>query len=183
MLLETNPQLRVICFEPLGELTTSLASDQRVQVHNCVIGSYTGVTTLHVNQDDPTQSSLFRLTPETKPLEVAQRTLDEFCLENGIDHVDFCKIDTEGSELDVLRGAISLVKRSAIRMIQFEYGGTYQDARASLREIYDLLSEQYIICHLLRCGLLPLAYSPEIETYRYSNWVALSRALYQKPVS
>ena len=38
-------------------------------------------------------------------------SLDYFCSENHVDHVDLIKMDTEGTEIDVLRGAQQLLER------------------------------------------------------------------------
>ena len=48
-------------------------------------------------------------------------TLDTFCTERNINHIDFLKIDVEGAELKVLRGASSLLKDKKIKIIVFEH--------------------------------------------------------------
>ena len=112
------------------------------------------------------------------PLDIPQVTLDDFCVENDIQSIDFVKIDTEGNEVNVMRGARRLIDKQCIGMIQFEYGGTYVDAKTTLKDVFPLLKRNYIICHLLPQGLLPLEYSEGLETFRYSNWVALSKDLF-----
>ena len=47
--------------------------------------------------------------------------MDTFCSENTIDRVDLLKIDTEGFDLIVLQGGISMFKRRAIKFIYVEY--------------------------------------------------------------
>lgn len=49
-----------------------------------------------------------------KTLEMDTVDFDSFASENGIDYVDFMKLDTEGSELDILKGAIRFLKKSVI---------------------------------------------------------------------
>ncbi len=49
-----------------------------------------------------------------KTLETDTVDFDSFASENHIDSVDFMKLDTEGSELDILKGAISFLKKSVI---------------------------------------------------------------------
>jgi len=39
---------------------------------------------------------------------------DSFSADYGIDHVDFMKLDTEGSELDILKGAFGILNKSVI---------------------------------------------------------------------
>lgn len=45
-------------------------------------------------------------------IEVDVITLDGFCDEHGIDHIDLLKIDVEGYDLDVLKGAEKVLARS-----------------------------------------------------------------------
>jgi len=45
-----------------------------------------------------------------KPIQVEVITLDTFCDNNGIDRVDFIKIDAEGYDLEVLKGAVQTLK-------------------------------------------------------------------------
>jgi len=49
-----------------------------------------------------------------KTLEINTVDFDSFVGENGIDYVDFIKLDTEGSELDILKGAIKSLRKSVI---------------------------------------------------------------------
>ena len=49
-----------------------------------------------------------------KSLEIDTVDFDSFAGENRIDKVDFMKLDTEGSELDILKGAIRVLKKSVI---------------------------------------------------------------------
>lgn len=49
-----------------------------------------------------------------KTLEIDTVDFDSFASENGIDYVDFVKLDTEASELDILKGATSFLRKSVI---------------------------------------------------------------------
>ena len=74
-------------------------------------------------------------------LKVISKTLDEYCQELEIKRINFLKIDVEGAELDVLLGAKQLLEKGDIDFIQFEYGGTYLDAKISLEELWDYLGK------------------------------------------
>ena len=50
------------------------------------------------------------------------RRLDEFCAVNGVDHIDYLKIDTEGADLDVLKGAEPMLADQRIDLIEVETG-------------------------------------------------------------
>ncbi len=49
-----------------------------------------------------------------KTLEMGTVDFDSFASENNINYVDFMKLDTEGSELDILKGAVSFLKKSVM---------------------------------------------------------------------
>ena len=45
-------------------------------------------------------------------IEVDTITLDDFCEKHGVDHIDVLKVDVEGFDLDVLKGAEKVLSRS-----------------------------------------------------------------------
>jgi FkbM family methyltransferase len=51
---------------------------------------------------------------------VKTTTVDQFVIENSIQMIDVLKIDTEGFELEVFKGAINSIKESKIGMLFFE---------------------------------------------------------------
>ena len=54
------------------------------------------------------------LKKQFKTFEVKTDTLDNYCEENNIDNIDILKIDTEGSELEVLEGAKNILKKQIL---------------------------------------------------------------------
>ena len=107
---------------------------------------------------------------------VQVRRLDDVCREFGVDRIDFLKVDAEGSDLDVLRGAEALLGER-IGVIQFEFGGTSIDANQTLRDFFDLLEPAgYRVHRLLPEGSWPLSWSERIEIAEYANCVALATA-------
>ena len=65
------------------------------------------------------------------------RKAKEYIEENNITKIDFLKIDTEGHELEILKGFED--KLSIVEIIQFEYGGTYLDSNIKLNDIISYL--------------------------------------------
>ncbi len=110
---------------------------------------------------------------ETK---VLTTTIDDYCYLKSIRRINFLKVDTEGSELDVLLGSKQSLKRGKIDYIQFEYGGTYKDAQITLKQVFDYLQKyRYSIFKVLQDRL---EYKPEFvtgdENYEYSNYLAVN---------
>jgi FkbM family methyltransferase len=76
-----------------------------------------------------------------KPVQIAIDcdTIDNYCVDNSVKKIDYLKIDVEGSEFDVLKGAIASLQNKIIRKIQIEYGATFINAGIKLKDIFDLL--------------------------------------------
>ncbi|MFI5240695.1 MAG: FkbM family methyltransferase [Candidatus Saccharimonadia bacterium] len=176
---QQNPACRIVCFEPNKTLRATL---QRIgdEVISEAVGAEDREITININSQDHTQSSIYRENTNTKAVVVHQTTLDTFARKSKLKYIDFVKIDVEGHEVDVLLGAKDLIENSQIGMLQFEYGGTFVDSGKTLKQVYEILSKNYFICHVMPAGLLILPYSSKLETYRYSNWVAIARNFAEK---
>jgi FkbM family methyltransferase len=103
---------------------------------------------------------------------VAMTTLDAEFARRDWPCVDFLKIDAEGYDFQVLRGARSLLAAQKIRLGQFEYGDGWRHAGSTLACAVDFLSEHGYACLLLTSdGLV----APKVELYGeyfgYSNYV------------
>ena len=105
-----------------------------------------------------------------EPLSVEVRTGDGYLVEQGIDHIDFLKIDAEGSDFDVLRGFDSTLRRGAVRALQFEYTGF----GTSLRAHHQFLAERgYKTGKLFSRYVEFFDYSLEREDLPGPNYVAV----------
>jgi hypothetical protein len=114
------------------------------------------------------------LAVAAKKIVIQAQKLDSFCDQHTIRNIDFLKIDTEGSELNVLLGARSLLREKRIGILQFEYGGTYTDAHIYLKDVYDLLKGYgYTIYKIVPGGLAEISvWDSRLETFNYSNFLA-----------
>jgi FkbM family methyltransferase len=61
----------------------------------------------------------------------------DYVNEKNIQKIDFLKIDTEGYELEVVKGFEHILQK--IKIIQFEYGGTFLDNNVKLIDIITFL--------------------------------------------
>jgi len=114
-----------------------------------------------------------------KKISVSSTSIDSFCKKERIEHINFLKIDTEGAEALVIAGSKHLIKHHKIDFIQFEYGGTYRDAKITLKNIYNfLISNNYSIFRITTDGLIYIPHwSPHLENRVYSNYLAISNRL------
>ncbi len=67
--------------------------------------------------------------------QVPATTLDAYCAEHGLVSIDLLKIDAEGAELQVLRGARGLLEERRIAACIFEFGQTTFDMGNDPREL------------------------------------------------
>jgi FkbM family methyltransferase len=108
--------------------------------------------------------------------EIKVRTIDDFCAAESIQAIDLLKLDVEGHELAVLRGAGDMLSRRAIRIIQFEFGPANIYSRTFFFDFWTLLSEQFDIFRIVPNGLAPIAYYGEHrEVFLTTNYLAIRK--------
>ena len=105
-------------------------------------------------------------------------TIDNFCKKQAIDKIDFLKIDTEGHEHEVLKGASAMLAAGKILLIQFEFNEMNVISRVFLKDFYTLLNN-YHIFRIDTNRLIPLFnYSPQNEIFQFQNLVAIHTSVY-----
>jgi FkbM family methyltransferase len=125
----------------------------------------------------PRDLNYVHITMQVLEEKVRIDTLEAFCNEAQIGHIDFMKVDVEGNEVAVFEGALPLLRKRAIDVIQFEFGGTSIDSRTYLKDVFNLLHADYRIYRLLQNGVYEyVAYSPTWEILSLANYLAVSRS-------
>jgi FkbM family methyltransferase len=111
---------RVHSFEPIPETFCRLAKNVAHNkltgkvVLNCMaVGEKSGIVQFEVQDNSPGTNRIATGKTES-PRNVPCITIDEYCEALGLDSIDFLKIDVEGMEPGVLRGASMMMKKSAI---------------------------------------------------------------------
>lgn len=101
-------------------------------------------------------------------------TLDTFVHKERIESIDLLKIDTEGNELQVLKGAQMLLKHKKIRFIQFEFNEMNAYAGTFFKDFIELLPG-YTFYRLMPYGLYPMGpYKPSThEIFAFQNILAV----------
>jgi FkbM family methyltransferase len=139
-----------LLFEPVSSTAAVLLkrfqNDPRVRVRCRAVGDFTGEVTIHVAAANDKLSSIAFAPAGAKSTEtVGVVRLDDELSLAGMDSVDYLKIDTEGFDLHVLRGAEESIRLRRVKAIQFEYlGGAWRALRSTLAEALNLLEN--------RCG-------------------------------
>ena len=178
----------VYAFEPIPDVFTSLqetCKDKLGFAYNLALSNKKGKSEFcyySSNYSNSRMSGFYDRKILKEKLKLAHEkimvevdTLDSFCSENLINHIAFLKIDTEGEELNVLKGALGLLQNKAISAIQFEYGGCYIDSESTLQEVYKLLSKHgYAIFRIFPKGLIKIEkWKDQLENYKYCNYLAV----------
>jgi FkbM family methyltransferase len=110
---------RVLAFEPestncgLMKRNIELNGYKNIEVFQLALSDSNGEASLYLG-DRCDYHSLLRDQPERKAgvIAVKTRTLDSFLEEFGQNRVDMIKVDVEGAELEVLRGAREVLRRN-----------------------------------------------------------------------
>jgi FkbM family methyltransferase len=134
MVLRHFPNAEVYSFEPHPDAFEKLADalkdeDGRGQVFNIALSDKSGKAELFtyyadglLNSLTPTATFAVRFgETATKSISVQVSTVDEFCSSHSIDTIDVLKVDTEGCELDVLKGAVEKFKSRKIKIVYAEF--------------------------------------------------------------
>jgi FkbM family methyltransferase len=185
-LLHTFPAGRIHAFEPSAstyrQLNSNLSGLDAVHIHQLALGDQPGISTLYQVFEGSGYASLYDRErgslssyglKTTITEEVQLTTIDKFCLENSISRIDFLKIDAEGYEFKILKGAQSMLESGAITAIQFEFSEGCLDSRIFFKDFFDLLGRHYKLSRILRNGLHPLPrYSARLEIFATSNFLA-----------
>jgi FkbM family methyltransferase len=110
---------RIHCFEPSADSAHRIRARglNGVEVHEIALGSATATARLASGHDP----AIFHLSAEGD-VEIEVETIDSFCSARSIDHIGFIKIDTEGHDLEVLRGAAGMLAAGRISAVQVEAG-------------------------------------------------------------
>ncbi|MBP7842556.1 FkbM family methyltransferase [Candidatus Woesebacteria bacterium] len=157
----------------------------KISAHNLAVGSknekvklwdFADDSELKETQPTSTLASLNKTVIENLHGQKAQGfsvdcvTLDSFTKDQKIKTIALLKIDVEGFELEVLRGASQLLEDKKIELIQFEFNQMHVFQRVFFKNIADVLVN-YKLYRLSRNGLLPLTpYSPVThEIFAFQN--------------
>jgi len=130
------PRSRIFAFEPNPELyrfcQQRFQEDKKVSIYRLAVAAENKQETMFINKDSAT-SSLKKSVDEAeknwgravcqivKTENVKVVTLDRFCGSIGVDVIHICKVDVQGHEIEVLRGAQGLLAQSQISLLQLEW--------------------------------------------------------------
>lgn len=167
-------------FEPSSDtfaLLSTALSGQSANLLRVALCERSGSAALHVVAPGAGINSLHAPTAPLAGVtteEVVTTTLDACADHVGLDQIDLVKIDTEGHDMAVLRGAVRLFAEHRILAAQFEYNIRWIAARSFLRDAFDLLVPLgYRLGKLTPRGVeFYPGWDGELETFVEGNYVA-----------
>lgn len=144
------PDARIHSFEPnqtaYRELTKKVGNNEKIKAWNLALGA-TSERKPFFENDNSNMSSFLELgeagwgrIQNIPTLEIS--TVDRFVDENSIRSIDLFKTDTQGYDLEVLRGAAQTLTRSQIALVLMEinFSALYKNL-PSVSEIFSYMSD------------------------------------------
>ncbi|PLX00522.1 MAG: FkbM family methyltransferase [Marinilabiliales bacterium] len=173
--IKRSPGGTHVAFEPIPGFFKALKKkfkSKQLTIHNIALSDQSGVITFNYVIDAPAYSGIKKRdydgkNPDIELIEVKTDKLDHALPANY--RVDLIKIDVEGAEFKVLKGAYNTLKKSK-PIIIFEFGlGASDFYKVSPEQFYQYLAVEcgyqiYKLKSFLKDGLF-LSKSAFIETY------------------
>ena len=179
-----GPDLRLHAFEPSQSVFNGLQSrfaNSNIKLWNFGLGERDESVTLYSDAQGSGLASVFNRHLEhfnlhMQPQETVRLCrLDDFCRENAIEKIHLLKVDVEGNELFVFKGAGDVIASGKAEILQFEFGGTNIDSRTYFRDFWELLTPKYRLYRILKDGFAKIdKYSELEEVFLMTNFLAVS---------
>ena len=189
LLSGTYPNANIHCFEPNVHTFIELqknSAGSNITCNNLGLANVTGESTIYFYKNDNTTGHASLIpgviqdihgSTEFRSSQVKIMRLEDYVPEQNIEYIDFIKIDVEGYELEVLKGASRLLSEKRIGIIQFEFNEMNIISRCFLKDFYDLLTD-YDFFRLKPNKLFPLGdYRTVYEVFKIQNIVCIPKWL------
>jgi FkbM family methyltransferase len=181
-----NPRRLVYAFEPVPRVFDCLRRNvelnklRNIYINPYAITNYDGEITLYIPDGAiPTDASTLKGFREaTESISVQAKTIDSFVIKNEIPKVDLMKIDTEGTEHEVLDGAKKILIRDEPIIICEVLKGRTED---HLHSVMDGLGYTYF--WVSDIGLIEKKRIEGDPTYRNMNYLFITEKKRQETLS
>lgn len=151
------PNSSIYCFEPFptsyAQLCAEVSRDPSIHCFQLALSEKTGSAHMTVNESHQTNSLLAsdaraasywgpNLLDTSNQIEVETETLESFCAQNNINHINILKLDAQGAEYAILKGGQNLFEEKRVDILYMEMimAPTYVGQR-QLHEYLSLLAD------------------------------------------
>lgn len=133
------------CQEKLGRMVSEYP---HIRTHATAVGDRCGTVEMFENEYNESSSMLPMMdkhrelwphTKKTTPISVPITTLDAFLEKEAVGEPVFLKIDVQGYELSVLKGATETLKKVAVAVMEVNFEGLYE-GQAEFSELVALMA-------------------------------------------
>lgn len=158
------PVAKIYSFEPVKntyeQLKNNAAGDTNCVLENMALGDEAGEKTIRLFEGSMTvlnslHDAVMNNAANAREEIIRIETLDHYCNEHNIQKIDLLKIDTEGYEINVLKGAERMLSEHKISFVYCETGFQPQNVRNTY---FPLLSEYLAQYGYLFFGLYQMDY-------------------------
>jgi len=187
--LSINTNSEIYSFEPnpkLFGIISKLFAGKKFNPINLALGDTSGKIQFYDYESEDGQGtehgSLYKDVIETLhhkksiEFEVEIDTVDNFCIERSISHINLLKIDTEGHEMGVLLGAKNMLSTNSVSVIQIEFNEMNVISRVFLKDFMNLLAD-YKFYRILKNGFIPIDdyFAGYHEIFAWQNIIAVNK--------
>ena len=141
---------KAYCFEPIAELCKDLQKSQskrNVKIFNCALSNNRKKRKFYI-YEIPSQSSFYKQKQTYSSLQKIKKTIsvqtDIFDrIFNKNLQIDFCKIDAQGEDFQILKGMSKNLKKGNIKLLKVEicFPGMHQNIFSSYLDILNYLNK------------------------------------------
>ena len=132
-------------FEPVPSTASVLR--KRLDGHECIhyevsaLSSAEGPDVMYLTGETAGTNSLHSggEGSSSSLIPINKVTASQFCSSKGIDTIHLLKSDTEGHDMEVMIGALPLLKAGRIAVLQFEYNHRWIFSRHYLKDVFDMI--------------------------------------------
>lgn len=169
-------------FEPVPstfEFLRSRLGTQNPVLHyeQAALSSESGESVIYVSAPNAGTNSLHASSHghDQKQIAISRTTATDFCTNHKIQKVHLLKCDTEGHDMEVIRGALPLLIDEKISILQFEYNHRWIYARNFLRDVFMAIEKlPYKLAMLQPDQLLVFSeWHPELERFFEGNYAVV----------
>ncbi len=140
--------LDIYLFEPVPSTAEKLIQrlnkfGDLLRFEQLVLSSTDGIDQFYINcnNENAGTNSLYQQGIDSYTINVLKNTASTFCAANKINKIHLFKCDTEGHDMEVIRGAIPLIAEEKIDVFQFEYNYRWIYSKNFLRDVFSIIEK------------------------------------------